>query len=269
MNLIALIALGVIAALVLLFIFLPVVAWILVGLVLLILAVVLFVPIGADIGYVGGEFSLAARADGFAIQLIPKKPRDPDKPPKEKKPKKEKPPKEEKPKEEKPKKKSKKLDFTLEEIFELIRKVLNGLGKFGRITVRKFMLHYIAAGKDPYNTAMTFGYVNGALSTLAPICARKFRVVGDVDVWTDVDFAREAMLLDVEASVTIRLAQVVHMAFAVAFGALGVLIKNKRRLRKEKKLAQKEAAKENKETGESIHTDLNTTEVEERNDLHG
>lgn len=146
---IALIALGVIAALVLLFIFLPVVAWILVGLVLLILAVVLFVPIGADIGYVGGEFSLAARADGFAIQLIPKKPRDPDKPPKEKKPKKEKPPKEAKPKEEKPKKKSKKLDFTLEEIFELIRKVLNGLGKFGRITVRKFMLHYIAAGKDP------------------------------------------------------------------------------------------------------------------------
>ena len=102
---IALIALGVIAALVLLFIFLPVVAWILVGLVLLILAVVLFVPIGADIGYVGGEFSLAARADGFAIQLIPKKPRDPDKPPKEKKPKKEKPPKEAKPKEEKPKKK--------------------------------------------------------------------------------------------------------------------------------------------------------------------
>ena len=65
MNLIALIALGVIAALVLLFIFLPVVAWILVGLVLLILAVVLFVPIGADIGYVGEEFSLAARADGM------------------------------------------------------------------------------------------------------------------------------------------------------------------------------------------------------------
>ena len=46
------IALGVIAALVLLFIFLPVVAWIIVGLVLLILAVVLLVPIGADVGYV-------------------------------------------------------------------------------------------------------------------------------------------------------------------------------------------------------------------------
>ena len=79
------IALGVIVALVLLFIFLPVVAWILVGLVLLMLAVVLLVPIGADVGYIGGEFRLAARMDGFAYQLLPKKPADPNKPPKEKK----------------------------------------------------------------------------------------------------------------------------------------------------------------------------------------
>ena len=64
-----LIALGVVALFVLLFIFLPVVAWIILGLILLILLVVLFVPIGADVSYIGGEFSLAARADGFAIQL--------------------------------------------------------------------------------------------------------------------------------------------------------------------------------------------------------
>ena len=42
-------------------------------------------------GYIGGEFSLAARMDGFTYQLLPKKPADPNKPPKEKKPKKEKP----------------------------------------------------------------------------------------------------------------------------------------------------------------------------------
>ena len=67
------IALGVIVALVLLFIYLPVVAWILVGLVLLILALVLFVPIGADVGYVDKVFKLAVRIDGFALQLLPKK----------------------------------------------------------------------------------------------------------------------------------------------------------------------------------------------------
>ena len=242
MRLIAWIALGVVAVLVLLFIFLPVVAWILVGLVLLILLIVLFVPIGADIAYIGGEFSLAARADGLAIKLIPRKPRDPDKPPKEKKEKKpKKAKKEKKPEEPKPEEgvKKKKLNFSFEELLELAQKAIKGLGKFGKLTVRKFLLHYVAAGKDPYNTAMTYNYVNAALSVLAPICAQNFRVRGDVDVWTDIDFTSEQMQLDTELSITLRLAQVVHMALAVGVGALGVLIKNKRRLRKEKKEAAK------------------------------
>ena len=192
MSLIGWIALGVIVALVLLFIYLPVVAWILVGLVLLILALVLFVPIGADVGYVDKVFKLAVRIDGFALQLLPKKPQDPNKPPKEEKPKpkKEEPPKEEKPKEEKPKKKLS-LNFTKEEIFELIKRAINGLGKFGKLTVRKFMLHFTAGGIDPYNTAMSLGYVNWALSTLAPICARKFKITCKPDVWTDVDFTAD------------------------------------------------------------------------------
>ena len=224
------IALGVIAALVLLFIFLPVVAWILVGLVVLILAVVLLVPIGADVGYVDRQFSLSARIDGFAIQLLPKKPADPNKPPREKKPKKEKPPKEPKQEEDATPKPKRKLNFSKEELLELAQKAIKGLGKFGKLTVRRFMLHYTAAWEDPYNAAMIFGYVNAALSTLAPVCAQTFRVTGDVDVWTDVDFTADKMRIDTALSITLRLIQVVHMALAVAFGALGVLIKNRRRL---------------------------------------
>ncbi len=235
-----LIALGVIALFVLLFIFLPVVAWIILGLILAILLVVLFVPIGADVAYVGGEFSLAARMDGFTIQLIPKKTKhETEEKPKKRKPKKEKKPK--KPKteaEEKPKKK--KFDFTLEEIFELIKKVLNGLGKFGKLTVRKFMLHYTAAGSDPYNTAMTYNYVNAGLCSLAPLCAQKFHVTGDVDVWTDIDFAAEKMMVDAALSITLRIAQLVHVGLAVAFGALVILLKNKRRLRREARALKKQ-----------------------------
>ena len=271
MSLIVWIALGVIAALVLLFIFLPVVAWIIVGLVLLILAVVLLVPIGADVGYVGGELRLAARMDGFAYQLLPKKPADPNKPPKEKKPKKEKPPKEEKPEEEAKPKKKLNLNFTKEEIFELVKRAINGLGKFGKLTVRHFMLHYTAAGEDPYNTAMIFGYVNWALSTLGPICAQKFRVTGDVDVWTDVDFTAEKMQLDAELSVTLRLIQVVHMALAVAFGVLAVLIKNKLRLRKEARLAKKNggAAADDEQSETNTAIELEISRSEERKDEHG
>ena len=271
MSLIVWIALGVLAALVLLFIFLPVVAWILVGLVLLMVAVVLLVPIGADVGYVGGEFRLAARMDGFAYQLLPKKPADPNKPPREKKPKKEKPPKEPKPEEEAKPKKKLNLNFSKEELFELVKKAINGLGKFGKLTVRRFMLHYTAAGQDPYNTAMTFGYVNWALSTLAPVCAQKFRITGDVDVWTDVDFTTEKMRVDLELSVTLRLIQVVHMALAVAFGALGVLIKNKLRLRKEAKLAKKNAGTQelpDEQSETTADTEIEIT-TEERKDEHG
>lgn len=266
------IALGVIAALVLLFIFLPVVAWILVGLVFLILAVVLLVPIGADVGYIGGQFSLAARMDGFAYQLLPKKPTNPNKPPKEKKPKKEKPPKEPKPEDESKPKKKRKLSFTKEEILELVQKAIKGLGKFGKLTVRRFMLHYTAAGEDPYNTAMTLAYVNAALSTLAPICAKSFHVTGEVDVWTDADFTTDKMRIDAAVSITLRLIQVVHAALAVAFGALGVLIKNKLRLRREAKLAKRTGGAElgpDEQSETTTEIDIEIKKSEERNDSHG
>ena len=257
---IGIIALAVLAALVLLFIFLPVAAWIIVGITLAILAVVLFVPVGADIGYVGGEFRLAARVDGFALQLLPKKPEDPNKPKKEKKPKE---PKEEKPKDEtKPRKK---LSFTKDELLELAKKAVKGLGKFGRLTVRRFMLHYVAAGEDPYDTAMTYNYVNAALCVLAPLCAGAFRVTGETDVRTGVDFTAEKTLLDFELSVTLRLAQAVHAALAVAVGALGVLLRSKRRQRREAKLLKQNGAlDENEEITITIEPD--DDREEERND---
>ena len=56
----------------------------------MLIVLVLNVPVGADAAYIGGEFTLAARANGFSFQILPKKPGSEDKPPKEKKPKKEK-----------------------------------------------------------------------------------------------------------------------------------------------------------------------------------
>ena len=258
---IALAALAALAVLVLLFIFLPVVAWILVGLVLLILAVVLFVPVGADVSYIGGEFTLAARLDGFALQLIPRKPGG------EKKKKEQKP---EKPREEKPKepgepkpKRSLNLDFTKEELFEIVQKALRSLGKFGKLTVRRFMLHYTAAGEDPYNTAMTYNYVNAALSTLAPVCARKFRVTGKVDVRTDIDFTEEKPRIDAALSMTLRLAQFVHVGLAAGVGVLGVLLRRRKRLKRE----ARDAVRTEKENTEN--TDIETAQAEERKDSHG
>ena len=72
---------------------------------------------------------------------------------------------------------------------------------------------------------MTYNYVNAALSTLIPICEEKF-IVKESDIWTDIDFTADKTKVDVELCATIRLAQVMHMLIAIAFGALGVLIQN-------------------------------------------
>ena len=117
--------------------------------------------------YLDRQFRLAARIDGFAIQLFPRKKKKEEKPPEEEKPKEEKP-KEEKPKEEKPKKV---FNFTKDELLDIVKKAIKGLGKFGKLTVRKFVFHYTAGGEDPYDTAMEFNFMNSALSALAPLCA--------------------------------------------------------------------------------------------------
>ena len=260
---IGILALAALAVLVLLFIFLPVVAWVLVGLAVLILAVVLLTPVGADIGYIGGELRLAARLDGFTLQLLPRKPGDPNKPKKEKKPKEPKEPQEERPaREPKP---GRKLSFTKDELLELAKKAIRGPGKFGKLTVRRFMLHYVAAGEDPYDTVMTYNFVNAALCVLAPLCAACFRVRGETDVRTYIDFTIDKTRVDFEISITLRLIQAVHALLAVAFGALGVLIRSKRRQRREAKLLKQNGpAEENEEITITIEPD--DAREEERND---
>ena len=131
------------------------------------------------------------------------------------------------------------------------------------------MLHYVAAGKDPYNTAMTYNYVNAALCSLAPLCAQKFRITGDVDVKTDIDFTEEKMKIDAELSATLRLAQFVHVGLAAAVGALGILLKNKRRLRKEAREAKKQQKLDSDAVTQNTTDTQETIQAEERKESHG
>lgn len=232
-----------------------------IGLVLLLLIILMLIPIGADIAYEGGVFKLGAKACGILIPLLPKKEKK-KKPKKEKKPKKPKKPKKAPAEDAKPKKPKKKmeLNFTKEEIFALVKKVLNGLGKFGKLTVDRFLLHYVAGGDDPYDTAKTFAYVNAAISSLAPICGKKF-IVKDFDISTDCDFTLDKMKLDVGICITLRLWQFVHVGLAIVNGAIVILVKHKLRLMKEKRLAKKEARKAKK-----TEKNIENIQLDERND---
>ena len=250
---------------------------IILGVIVVLVIAIMLVPVGADVAYEGGELRLSAKVCGMLLQLIPKPPADETKPKKEKKPKKPKKPKKKKKQteeqagtgEEKPKKKLD-LDFSLEEIFGLVKSVLRGLGRFGRkLSVDRFLLHYTAAGKDPYNTAMTFGYVNGALTTLAPICRRTFDAK-DVDVWTDVDFTTEKTKVDFGVALTIRIGQIFGVVFSILFGALGILIKHKIRKFKEKRANKKAGIPENGEAAaENRKENTKNIQPEERTDSNG
>ena len=236
------------------------------GLVLLLLLFVLLMPVGADVEYIGGKLKLSAKVCGILIQLYPKNKKEkPEKPKKEKKAKKEKKPKEKKEGGEEQPKEKKKLDFSKEEIFELIKKVLAALKKFGKLTVDRFLLHYTAAGKDPYETAKTLAYVNASLCALEPVCSRQFNVK-EYDVWTDCDFTSERMKLDLALCITLRLWQFVRVGFAAAFGALGILLRHRRRVKKEKKLAARSEAAAGIKTEEKNE---NIQGIEERNDNNG
>ena len=247
---------------------------IILGVIVAIIVAIMLVPVGADVAYEGGELRLSAKVCGMLLQLIPKPPADETKPKKEKKPKKPKkkkkqPEEQAQTGEEKPKKKLD-LDFSMDEILGLVKSVLRGLGRFGRkLSVDRFLLHYTAAGKDPYNTAMTFGYVNGALTTLAPICRRTFDAK-DVDVWTDVDFTTEKTKVDFGVALTIRIGQIFGVVFTILFGVLGIFIKHKFRKFKEKRANKKAGIPENGEAAaENKEENSKNIQAEERTDSNG
>ena len=245
------------------------IALIILGVLAAIIAAIMLIPIGADIAYEDGQFRLSAKVFGLLLQLFPKAPVDESKPKKPKKEKKKKKPKKEKAKKEKKPKAKKKLDFSMDEILTLVKKVLSKFGRFGRkFNVDRFLLHYVAAGKDPYDTAVNFAYVNAALSSLAPVCSQRFDVK-DYEVWTDIDFTVEKKKIDFGLAFTIRIGAFFALVFGVAFSALGIFIKNKTRL-----LLEKIRARKNK-SATAAAEDINTEVIEEnikpdeRNENHG
>ena len=202
------------------------IALIILGIIAIIITVIMLIPIGADIAYEDGGLRISAKLAGFLLQLYPRPPKEPSKPKEEKPAKKKEPAQKPENKEKKPKKKLE-LDFSFDEIMELLKKVLKGFGILGKkFRVDRFMLDYLAAGRDPYLTARIFGYVNAGLNILAPICSQRFDV-NDLYVRTDIDFTTDRMRLDFGIALTIRIGAIFHMINTILFGALGILIKHK------------------------------------------
>ena len=244
------------------------VGWIILGVFLALLALILFIPLGVDLGNEGGQFHLSAKVGSFLIQLLPKTEKKPKKEKEKKKKKKKKKDEDEEEEEGKPKKK-RSLPFNRDELLELLRVVLRGIGKFGRAWhVDRFVLHYVAAGGDPYDTAMTYGWVNAALSSLSPLCQKRFRV-RDCSVWTDVDFTQDKTFLELGLAMTITFWRLNGVINSLLFGALKILIRSKRRKKKEAKALKKaeKAGETAPEAQEAAQTAPDTDQKEKKENI--
>ena len=210
------------------------VGWIILAVLVGLIALIMLIPIGADIRYEDGVVRVSAKAAGKNIQLIPKKKTEP-KPekPKEEKPKPEKPEKE-KPRKQK-KEKERSIPFNAEEILEILKSILRRFGRFGKkFKVDRFVLHWIAAGRDPYIVARVFAVVNAGLSELAPICGQRFHCK-DSSVWTDIDFVRDDMFFEFGITTTIRIGQIVSTGIGIGFDVVKTFLRSKRRVKREAK----------------------------------
>ena len=208
------------------------VGWIILAILVGLITLIMLIPIGADLRYEDEVIRVSAKAAGIKIQLIPKKKREPKPEKPEEKPKPEPEPKEEKPKKAK---KKRSLSFNAEEILDLLKLVLKSFGRFGRkFRVERFVLHWTAAGSDPYLVARTFSVVNAGLSPLAPICTERFHC-RDSSVWTDIDFVSDRMFFEFGLTMTIRIGQIIGTGLRIGAGALMILLRSKRRVKREEK----------------------------------
>lgn len=244
---------------------LRVILWLLLGA----LALILLTPIGADLGYEDGVIRVSAKVWGLKLQLLPKPPPGPEKPKKEK-PKKEKKPDE--PQEQKPRKK-RELPVEKDELFDLLLKllktVLRGFGRFGRkFKIDRFRLVYLAAGRDPYAVALSYGRLNAALYSLAPLCEKRF-AVRDCEVYTAIDFTEDWPRLDCALAFSIRVGQILGTLLSIGFGALRILVPAiLRKKRAAKRNPPPPAEAEPAEDTESEQTDDTQTEPDTTEEEH-
>lgn len=204
------------------------VGWIILAVLAVLILLIFFLPYGVDASYADDTLRVGIKAGPIRIWLLPKKPLTE----KQRQKAEEKKARKEARRAEKAAKKAaaaeekqindavtvkpkRKLD--LDTILALLRMGSNAIRRFFRsFTVEFFQLHYTAASRDPYDTAMQYGMACAAAEALPAIAGKKIRVLRR-DIEIGADYTAEEPTVSVRIILTLQLFRLVHLA--VALGA--------------------------------------------------
>lgn len=179
--------------------------------ILVILALILLMPVGAEASYDGGVLSAAARLGPIHLALFPRKKRR-DKAPKEKKTS----------RADKKSRKSRgvKAPMTAKDILGIARLGLKTLNRFRKkLCLDELTLHICIGASEPFDAVKQYGYLNAALGTLYPMLHLSFKIRRE-DIATALSFENEKTTLDVKLAASLRLWEVLYIAACAGVGFL-------------------------------------------------
>ena len=180
--------------------------------VLVLLALLLTVRIGADIGYDETGLRVYARVSRFTVCLYPRSQKKPNKRKKSKN----------------KTKKTGKPDITEDEVVDALRVAVRAVGKL-RFRLRRLKLHFISAFDDPYQTAVVYGYAEALLWGLG------LPALKQSDIQLGMDFERERYSIDGYLSVTIRIYYILKLCLCLSIGLVPILWRRNQRIKATKR----------------------------------
>lgn len=189
---------------------------ILLGVILLVLAVLLLIPLHLRVSYEAGALRVWLRYASKTITLYPSGEKKEDKPePVDQNTNK---PKEEKPKKEKTKPNWEQISYSLDVLPQVLLRALRRTGR--RIVISPLKLHLLVAGIDPADTAVLYGKLQGILAAALPPLHKAVRIK-EQDIRVFLDFCEERIDCIADLGVRIRPWDML----VVAFSAVGGIIK--------------------------------------------
>ena len=197
-----------------------------VAIIIVAVILVLLIPVGVAADYDAEGFRLSARISVADFLIFPRK---------KKKPKDDL---EAKNKKKKSKIRKFKLNFSIEEWFEVAKIAVKALGRFRKsICFDRIKLIYVSANPDPSIAAVRYNAVNAALNSVTPLFEKAFKVRNrEVNISTDYD--AETSSGEFGATLSVRVGQILYIILLAAFAFGVVFFKSRINKRRERKASR-------------------------------